>query len=98
VRKFWKIFTGLSLLLWTGLPGMAFAAGEKAEAVVIVADTRNLTGLMAWWGNLYNESHLWFTLLTVALIPLIGVIFGVVADLIMSHIGIDLKSRELAEH
>jgi hypothetical protein len=85
-------------MLWAGLPEMVFAAGEKAEAVVIVADTRNLTGLMAWWGNLYNESHLLFTLLTVVLIPVIGVIFGVIADVVMHWIGIDLKSRELAEH
>jgi hypothetical protein len=85
-------------MLWAGLPEMVFAAGEKADAVVIVADTRNLTGLMAWWGNLYNESHLLFTLLTVVLIPVIGVIFGILADFIMHKIGIDLTSRELAEH
>lgn len=98
MRKFWKKCVGMSLMLWAGLPEMVFAAGEKAEAVVIVADTRNLTGLMAWWGNLYNESHLLFTLLTVVLIPVIGVIFGVIADVVMHWIGIDLKSRELAEH
>ncbi|MBU0993917.1 MAG: hypothetical protein KJ737_15590 [Proteobacteria bacterium] len=98
MQKFWKKCVGLSLMLWAGLPGMLFAAGEKATAVVIVADTRNLKGLMGWWGNLYNESHLLFTLLTVVLIPLIGVIFGLLADVIMQRIGIDLKSRELAEH
>jgi uncharacterized membrane protein len=53
---------------------------------------------MAWWANLYNESHLLFTLLTVVLIPVIGVIFGVLADYIMHFIGIDLSSRDLAEH
>jgi hypothetical protein len=80
------------------LPGMALAAGEPATNIVIVADTRNLTGVMAWWGGLYNESHVYFALLTIVLIPLIGVLFGVIADLVMSRIGIDLKSRELAEH
>jgi hypothetical protein len=79
-------------------PGLLWAAGEKAEAIVIVADTRKLSGMMAWWGNLYNESHLYFMLLTVVLIPIIGVLFGLIADLVMAHIGIDLKSRELAEH
>jgi hypothetical protein len=53
---------------------------------------------MAWWANLYNESHFYFTILTVVIIPLVGVIFGVLADFVMAHIGIDLKSRELAEH
>jgi hypothetical protein len=41
---------------------------------------------------------LWFALLTVAIIPVVGVLLGILADLIMSRIGIDLSSRELAEH
>ena len=79
-------------------PGLLWAAGEEATLIVIVADTRKLSGIMGWWGNLYNESHVYFMLLTVALIPIIGVFFGLTADFIMSRIGIDLKSRELAEH
>ena len=66
--------------------------------IVIVADTRKLTGVLAWWANLYNESHLQFMLLTIVLIPVTGVVFGVIADLIMSRIGIDLKSKDLPGH
>ncbi len=80
------------------LPEIALAAGEKAAGLVIVADTRKLSGWEKWFADLYNESHIYFTLLTVAVIPVIGLVFGTVADIIMSHIGIDLKSRELAEH
>jgi len=80
------------------LPALSFAAGGGGAGIVIVADTRKLTGILAWWANLYNESHLYFTILTVILIPLIGVIFGTLADLVMHTIGIDLKSRDLAEH
>jgi hypothetical protein len=76
----------------------ALAAGGGGEPIVIVADSRKLTGIMAWWANLYNESHFYFTLLTIILIPLIGVIFGVLADIVMHFVGIDLKSRDLAEH
>ena len=77
----------------------AFAAGGGGAApIVIVADSRKLTGVMAWWANLYNESHVYFTILTIILIPVIGTIFGLIADFVMHHIGIDLKSRELAEH
>jgi hypothetical protein len=64
----------------------------------VVADTRKFSGWEAWWTNLYNESHLYFALLTVVLIPLVGLIFGIIADIVMGHIGLDLKSRELAEH
>jgi hypothetical protein len=76
----------------------ALAAGGGGQPIVIVADSRKLSGVMAWWANLYNESHFYFTLLTIVLIPLIGVIFGVLADICMHFVGIDLKSRDLAEH
>ncbi len=79
-------------------PSLALAAGEKAAPLVVVADTRKFTGWEAWWTNLYNESHFWFTVLTVIIIPIVGLIFGVITDFIMAHIGIDLTSRELAEH
>lgn len=88
--------TLITLVLFT--PSLCLAAGAKAAPVVIVADTRRLDGVMAWWANLYNESHLYFMLLTILIIPLTGVVFGVVADIIMNWIGIDLKNRELAEH
>lgn len=79
-------------------PGLAQAAGGGGAPIVIVSDTRRLDGIMLWWGNLYNESHLYFMMLTVALIPLIGVIFGVLADIVFHNIGLDLSSRDLAEH
>jgi len=80
------------------LPSRLFAAPEgNAAGMVIVADTRHLTGIQAWWANLYNESHLLFALLTVLIIPLAGVILGTAADLLMGLIGIDLKSRVLRE-
>ncbi len=96
-RKFTALLAGLTTFLLMA-PAMAFAAGGGGAPIVMVADTRKLSGIMAWWANLYNESHLYFTIMTVILIPLIGVIFGVLADIVMHFIGIDLKSRELAEH
>ena len=98
MKRIWTKITGMALLLAVLAPEMALAAAEKAAPLVLVADTRKLTGLMRWWADLYNESHVWFTVLTVVLIPLIGLAFGVIADIVMSHIGIDLKSRDLAEH
>lgn len=98
MRRLWTKILGLAVsagLLW---PGIAAAAGPAAPPLVIVADTRKFTGWEAWWTNLYNESHFWFAVLTVAIIPVVGVILGVLADIVMSRIGIDLKSRELAEH
>ena len=99
MKKLWKEIIGLGAFMLLLVPGFAMAAGGGPIApMVIVADTRKLDGIMAWWSNLYNESHVQFTILTVILIPVIGVIFGTIADIVMTHIGIDLHSRELAEH
>lgn len=98
MKSLWKSIIGFGFMVVLLAPSLALAAGEKVSGLVIVADTRKLSGLSAWWANLYNESHFYFTLLTVVSIPIIGLLFGVIADIIMGHIGIDLKSRELAEH
>ena len=45
--------------LWLAA-SLAHAAGGGGELIVIVADSRGLTGVMAWWASLYNESHLHF--------------------------------------
>jgi hypothetical protein len=96
--KLWKKIIGLGITASLLLPAMALAAGPAAAPLVMVADTRKFTGWEAWWTNLYNESHLYFALLTVVIIPVVGLIFGITADIVMNWIGLDLKSRELAEH
>jgi len=73
------------------------SAAESARAIVIVADSRKFTGVRAWWANLYNESHFHFALMTIILIPLVGIILGLLADFAMARLGIDLRSRALRE-
>jgi hypothetical protein len=88
----------MATCLWM-LPTLAAqAAGGGGAPIVIVADTRKLTGVMHWWASLYNESHMQFTILTIILIPLVGVMFGLIADVVMGWIGIDLKNRSVSEH
>ncbi len=98
MRTFWKGIIGLLGIIALLIPELVLAAGEKADLIVIVADTRRLTGWEAWWANLYNESHAYFTVVTVITIPVVGLILGLLADFVMKRIGIDLTSRELAEH
>jgi len=98
MRRLWAKIVGLGVLAVLLLPEIVAAAGPKAAPLVIVADTRKFTGWEAWWTNLYNESHLYFALLTIAIIPLVGLMFGLIADVVMNWIGLDLKHRDLAEH
>lgn len=95
LHTLWITVLGLVLCF----PVYALAAGGgKMSNVVIVADTRGLDGIMLWWAQMYNDSHLYFTILTIIIIPTTGLIFGLIADVVMGFIGIDLKNRELAEH
>jgi hypothetical protein len=98
MRKWWVKITGVVIMAGLLLPEIALAAAKKAAPLVVVADTRKFSGWEAWWTNLYNDSHFYFTLITVVSIPLVGLIFGLLADVIMSRIGLDLKHRDLAEH
>jgi hypothetical protein len=65
---------------------------------VLVADSRRFTGWQAWWTNLYNESHLYFALTTIVTIPLVGFLLGSITAFLMGRLGINLKTRVLAEH
>ena len=98
MRKLWTAIAGSFVMLLVMMPSLALAAKKAAANVVIVADTRRLDGIMLWWAQMYNDSNLYFTILTIIIIPTVGCIFGFLADVVMSHIGIDLKHRELAEH
>jgi hypothetical protein len=80
------------------LPATLPAVGSSGETIVIVADSRRFTGWKAWWTNLYNESHALSAILTILILPAIALILGRVTGALMAAIGINLKSRELAEH
>jgi len=97
-----KKLKGLSIAVLAAclalLPNLALAAGGGAAPITLVSDTRKLHGVLLWWGNVYNDSHMDFTILTCVMIPVVGCLLGLLADLILHWIGIDLTSRELAEH
>lgn len=95
-RRLWTWALGLALLAPIFMPTIVMAAKKKAN-VVIVADTRKLDGILYWWAEMYNESHLLFAIMTMIIIPFVGCVLGWLADVVMNHIGIDLKHRELAE-
>lgn len=96
LRNLWVWLVGCYAMMLCFMPTVAMAK-KALRNVVIVADTRKLDGLMLWWAQMYNDSHLYFMILTIIIIPITGCIFGVLADVVMNHIGIDLKHRKAAE-
>lgn len=87
----------MSLLAILLLPVQLLAA-ESSDAAVIVADSRKFSGWQAWWANVYNESHFWFALITIVILPTTALLLGRLTGWLMAHLGINLRSRELAEH
>ncbi len=84
--------------MWVVLPDWVWAAGEKATNLVVVADTRRLTGIMKYFANLYNTNTLLFAVWAVVLTALWGAILGFLMDFLMARTGLDLKSRKIVEH
>ncbi len=85
---------GFVLLLLT-VPAKAAEGG--GQPIVLVADSRLFSGALAWWANVYNESRWEFTLLTIVVIPLLGLLMGKASAIVLSGMGVNLKSRVLAE-
>jgi hypothetical protein len=94
--KRWIQTVGVTVLLASA--NALAADGGGGERMVLVADSRRFTGWRAWWTNLYNESHLYFALLTIVIIPALALLMGTLTELVLARIGINLKSRVLAEH
>ncbi|MFH1155179.1 MAG: DVU0150 family protein [Pseudomonadota bacterium] len=95
IRKAGMWITAVYVLL----PGVLWASGEKAADLVVVADTRVISGsIMKYFANLYNTDILLFAVWTVVLTAVYGCFLGVLMDRIMMRTGIDLSSRKIVEH
>ena len=74
------------------------AGGGGASELVVVADTRRISGVMKYFANLYNTNILLFAVWAVVLTAAYGCFLGLVMDFFMSRTGLDLKSRKIVEH
>ena len=86
---------GALAVLW---PRLAMAGGEKATDLVVVADTRALSGFNGYLAGLYSERPWVFAVWAVVLTTLMGVALGLLMDVIMSRIGLDLGRAGHVEH
>lgn len=93
-----RLGAGILATLLLMLPQWALAGGDKATNIVVVADTRRVTGVMHYFADMYNTNILMFAVWTVVLTVVMGCILGFLMDFIMSRTGLDLKSRKIVEH
>jgi hypothetical protein len=77
--------------------GRTVAAAPADGRLVHVADTRDLHGFNLFVANLYNTDRLLFTLFSLALTAALGLVLGVLMDVIVSWVGLDLRRREFKE-
>ena len=99
MRKIYCRLAALFAAAYCLLPDLAMAGGEKAEALIVVADTRRVTSpTTIFFLNLYNSDPfmfgIWCTIITLAM----GVTLGFTTDFLMKRTGLDLTSRKLVEH
>lgn len=95
MREAYARWVRLCLVAAPAIP--ALAAG-RAEHIVLVADSRRYTGVKALWASLYNDSHLYVAIITIVMVPAVGLVMAKLTDFLLSRLGINLKSRVLAEH
>jgi hypothetical protein len=81
------------------LPDLILAAGDKADMLVVVADSRRVTwSVSKFFVDAYNTNPFVFGIYCVILTAILGGVLGLLTDLIMKRTGIDLTSRKIVEH
>ena len=99
MKRFFLRFIAFITAVYLVSPSILWASGEKANELVVVADTRVLSsGIMVYFANLYNTNILLFAVWAVVLTAVYGCFLGFLMDFFMSRTGLDLKSRKIVEH
>lgn len=97
-----KLLLGLAVVLGTTcltFPEFASAAAEKADMLVVVADSRRVSwSLSRYFLDVYNTNPLMFGVWCVILTGIMGGALGLITDFFMKRTGIDLTSRKIVEH
>jgi hypothetical protein len=86
-----------ALAPWLFVAGTFAAGGESQGALVHVADTRHLEGFNLYFANLYNVSRWQFTAVAVGMTGALGLTLGLVMDVVVGAIGLDLSKRTAKE-
>ena len=91
MKRLWVVIFNLGLL---GLPTLAFAAAEKAEALEKKIDVTKLGGLNYFFASWYNDNMWLYAIIVTVLMGVIGLAIAVVTDLILKMIGMEVHKIE----
>lgn len=98
MRKLLRSVLWLCATIGASLPSLAWASGEAAGNLIVVADTRRVSGVLKYIANVYNTDPWLFAVWAVVITAVWGAILGFLMDFIMERSGLDLKSRKILEH
>jgi phage shock protein PspC (stress-responsive transcriptional regulator) len=98
MRKLLRSVLWLFAAIGASMPGLAWASGEAAGNLVVVADTRRVAGVLKYIANVYNTDPWLFAVWAVVITAVWGGILGLLMDFIMERTGLDLRSRKIIEH
>ena len=97
-----RIYSGLLAFLTSAyllLPDLILASGEKADMLVVVADSRRVSwSVSKFLVDVYNTDPYMFGLYCAVLTAVMGCVLGLITDFFMKRTGIDLTSRKIVEH
>jgi phage shock protein PspC (stress-responsive transcriptional regulator) len=98
MRSLLKRVLGLVAGIVLCFPHLARASGEAATNLVVVADTRRVSGVLKYIADTYNTDPWLFAVYAVVITAVWGAILGFLMDFIMERSGLDLRSRKILEH
>ena len=91
MKRLWVVIFNLGLL---GLPALAFAAAEKAEALEKKIDVTKLGGINYFFASWYNDNMWLYAIIVTVLMGVIGLLIALVTDIILKMIGMEVHKIE----
>jgi ABC-type phosphate/phosphonate transport system permease subunit len=80
--------------LLLGLPTLAWAAAEKAEALEKKVNLSNLSGINYFFAKWYNENMWLYALIVTVLMGVVGMLIALVTDIFLKMAGMEVSKIE----
>ena len=91
MKRLWVIIVNLFVL---GVPTLALAAAEKAEALQKKVDVTQLSGLNRLFATWYNDNMWLYAIIVTVLMGVVGLAIAVVTDVILKMVGMEVHKIE----